>query len=134
MFLQESDLTQQIYNETLNAITREDPIFISTNIARAISEIDSYLNQKYNVAFMWAQEAEDRDPLVLGLAIDVTLYHMYAVTEEIPVIIRERYDYAKTTLRDIMKGLMKLSSVPLLSDDNDTANDQVQGGGINTRW
>jgi hypothetical protein len=118
MFITEEDLGQSIYNEVLHAVSREDSGFINRNIGRAIKEVDGYLNQKYDTAVLWAQIDDSREQTILGIVIDVALYHIHSVLEEVPVIRRERYDYAKSDLKDIRKGEIRLSGIPLLTETN----------------
>ncbi len=53
MFIEKEDLGQSIYTEVLDAISRTDQTFIDSNIARAIQEVDLYLNVKYNTEELW---------------------------------------------------------------------------------
>ncbi|WP_053405164.1 phage protein Gp36 family protein [Persicobacter sp. CCB-QB2] len=134
MFLEEADLKQGVYIEILNALSREDETFVSQNISRAIAEIDGYLNQKYDTSELWAQTGDDRNGIIKGLSIDVSLYHIYSVTEEIPDKIKERYKWAKETLKDIRDGLMKLD-IPLWSEKEEPDKQaDFFTGGLNNRY
>jgi len=133
MFLNENDLGSSIYSEVLAAISRDDQTFIDSNIGRAIEEVDGYLNQKYDTEVLWAQTGAGRNKTVLGLCVDVALYHIHSVTEETPVIIRERYDYAKSALKDIRRGDIRLTGIPLISDLGGSDN-EIIGGTISNRY
>ena len=133
MFIEKADLGQSIYTEVLDTISRADQTFIDSNIGRAVEEVDGYLNQKYDTEVLWAQVAPNRNKTIKGLCVDVSLYHIHSVTEETPVIIRERYDYAKTMLKDIRKGEIKLTGIPLLADDEDETNNEIITGNNSTR-
>ncbi len=134
MFLQESDLTDSIYNEILLAVTREDETFTARNIGKAIAQIDSKLCKKYDTDTLWAQEGEDRNELILGIAIDFALYHMHAVLEEVPIIRRERYDYARKDLEDIMNGEILLTGISLLNEIEETQDNEISSGSMSERW
>ncbi|BDD10878.1 hypothetical protein FUAX_33100 [Fulvitalea axinellae] len=134
MYITETDLQQHRYPELIDAVSRDDPNFVLANIGRAEREADGYLNQKYDTAELWAQTGEDRDPIVKGLVIDLTLYHIYSVAEEVPIIIRERYDYAKTALKEIRKGETLLTGVPLLADKERDPDPQILYGHRSNRY
>jgi hypothetical protein len=74
------------FDEIKDAISRDDPNFIERNIAHALKQIDSRLSIKYDTSVLWAQVGAERNSLILGIAVDFTIYHMYAVLEEVPVI------------------------------------------------
>ena len=133
MFIEETDLGSSIYNEVLQAITREIPNHINEKIVLAIDEADSYLNTRYDTTTLWTQTGTDRNALIKNAVIDIALYHIHAVLEEVPVIRRERYDYAKTTLKDIRKGETVLHSIPRLSD-TEPENTEIKYGGISKRY
>jgi phage gp36-like protein len=133
MFIEEEDLGKSIYSEVLGAIARENPNHNNENIALAIDEADSYLNTRYNTETLWAQTAADRNALIKNAVIDIALYHIHAVLEEVPVIRRERYDYAKTTLKDIRKGEIVLHDIPKLSV-SEPENTEIKYGGISKRY
>ncbi len=134
MFIEKADLGQSIYSEILDAISRQDQTFIDSNIGRAIEEVDGYLNQKYDTSVLWLQVGEARNKTIKGLCVDVSLYHIHSVTEETPVIIRERYDYAKQMLKDIRDGKIKLTGVPLLSENIETPELEVLTGSLSKRY
>jgi len=134
MFLQESDLTASIYSEILQAISREDANFISRNIGTAIRQIESKLAKKYDTSVLWAQTGENRNELVLGIAIDFALYHIHAVLEEVPIIRRERYDYARKDLEDILNGETMLTGIPLLNESEETADNEISSGTNSCRY
>ncbi len=135
MFIEESDLSQGVYVEILSALSREDANFVAQNISRAIAEVDGYLNQKYDTTDLWQQTGDDRNNIIKGLCIDVALYHIYSVTEMIPEKIKERYNWAKETLKDIREGLMKLD-IPLWSEKEEEEGGQADffAGGLNNRY
>lgn len=133
MFIEDSDLGNSIYSEVLQAITRNIPNFINEKITLAIDEADSYLNTRYNTETLWSQTGTDRNPLIKNAVIDIALYHIHAVLKEVPVIRRERYDYAKTTLKDIRKGDLVLHDIPRLTNE-DQEDNEIKYGGINNRY
>lgn len=134
MFLQEADLGQSIYSEILQAISREDPDFIESNIALAIQQIDSKLANKYDTSVLWAQVGEDRNKLILGIAIAFALYHIHSVLEDVPTIRRERYDYARRDLNDLAKGETMLTGVPLINETEETADNEITSGNNSRRY
>lgn len=134
MFIEETDLGESIYSEVLAAISRENSNFINEKIALAIKETDSYLNTRYDTETLWLQTGDNRNPIIKNAVIDIALYHIHSVLEEVPVIRRERYDYAiKTTLKDIRKGETVLYDIPRLTDD-EAVDVEIKSGGIDKRY
>lgn len=136
MFITEEDLKQSIYSEVLLAVTREDSGFINRNIGKAIKEVDGYLNKKYDTSILWNQAGDSREETILGIVVDVALYHIHSVLEEVPVIRREKYDYAKSDLKDIRKGEIRLTGIPLLTETNteDESLNEIISGNNNKRY
>lgn len=136
-FLTEEDLSSSIYDEILDAISRQNPQFIKDNINRTITEVDARLRTKYVTTDLWTQTGDDRDETILGICIDICLYHIHSVLEEVPIIRRERHDYAQQSLKDLTKinATMLLHSIPLITDDADTGEaNEISYGSNSSRW
>lgn len=134
MFLEKADLGQSIYTEVLDAISRADQTFIDDNIGRAVEEVDGFLNQKYDTETLWLQQGDARNKVIKGICIDIALYHIHSVTEETPVIIRERYDNAMQLLKAIRDGKNKLTGVPLLSENTENPENEILSGNLSRRY
>ncbi|MCT4647579.1 MAG: DUF1320 domain-containing protein [Carboxylicivirga sp.] len=134
MFLEEADLGQSIYDEILQAISRQDPLFIEGHISDAIADVDSYINQKYDTSQLWLQSGEERNRSILKICRDMALYNIHSVLEEVPVIRRERNDNALQLLRGIRDGKNYLAGVPLLSEQEESTDNEITSGSNSRRY
>ncbi len=134
MFLEEADLGQSIYDEILQAISRQDPLFIEGNISDAIADVDSYINQKYDTEQLWLQVGEDRNRTILKICRDIALYNIHSVLEEVPIIRRERNDNALQLLKGIRDGENKLTGIALLSETEETTDNEITSGANSQRY
>ncbi|WP_053404986.1 phage protein Gp36 family protein [Persicobacter sp. CCB-QB2] len=134
MFIEEKDLSQGVYADILQNVSRQDPTYIEQNIARAIAEVDGYMNQKYDTSELWTQTGDERNGIIKGLCIDVSLYHIFSVTEKIKQDIVDRYKWAKEALKEIREGLLKLD-LPLWSEKAEPDKQaDFFAGGLNNRY
>jgi phage gp36-like protein len=134
MFITEVDLKGKIYDEELDAVTRKEPTAINDNINLAIEEVDTYLNQRYDTSEIWVKRGNERHNFIKHLCVDIALYHIHSILSDVPVIRRERYDYAVSKLKEIRKGETKLPGVPLVKDEPEEKDQDILHGGIDTRY
>lgn len=136
MFLKFEDLLTGSYSEMLTALSRNDLSFIEIKMANAIQKINSFISSKYNTPILWAQQNEERNSLILSIAVDITIYDIHSVVnDDVPIIIRERYEYALQLLKDIRNGKNIIPDLPLLGSDlNNGISQETIGGGISTRY
>lgn len=138
MFCTKEDLIDNAYEGILDTLADNSDSFLLTNIAKGIEEVESGINQKYQTEEMWKKTGDERNILILSLVCDIAVYHAYKRAEEIPVSVREAYDYARDTIKDIRNGNISLRSVALISDaeqdPDQPSNDEIVGGGISNRY
>ena len=124
-FIDQDDFLIVATTEDLEAITpelEEDPDALNTAVATAQEEISGYLRNRYDVAAIFGAEGEDRNPLIVMRMADIALYHLCAkLPGRMNYDVRlERYESAKSWLKDIQRGQATLS-LPLI-DDTDPGN------------
>lgn len=124
-FIKMDDYDASIHNEILASITREDNAIVEICEDRAIMEMKSYLSAKYDLSALFPSApdagAEDtRNSLVLMMAIDITIYHLFSIhnPQKISQIRKDRYDRAVEWLKQVSKGDIAIEGAKRLLDDN----------------
>jgi len=125
-FLNDNDYKKQIREWIKNVLNYNDPQVQEDCELAAQSEMETYLNARYDIAkiFDTAQEAKDRNKLIVLYLADITLYHMFSniSPDMIPTLRENRYKAAIAWCRDVAKGTLS----PLLPERDATAPDTVQ--------
>ncbi len=113
-FLNSDDLLQAIDNYTLNGITENNPQLIDIAENRAIEEMKSYLNIRFDVVAIF--DPLSKNQLVVMYLVDMVLYHLHAriSPDHIPDLRKERYQTARTWLEQVADGF----AAPLLPHKN----------------
>ena len=78
-FITQEDYDASIHREILDALTRSDNAIVEICEDRAIAEMRGYLNARYDVDEIFSAEGEARNQLILMLAIDITVYHLFNI-------------------------------------------------------
>lgn len=104
-----------MYPEVVDAISREDTLKVDESIETAISEVDSYLNQKYDTESLWAQTGTARNKMIKHVTIHLALWHLCSPLDEIPASVDDNYKHAEKILDKISSGKIGLS-LPILKD------------------
>ena len=134
-FISLEDYDASIHREILDSLLRQgtsdyDPQIIEICEDRAISEMKSYLNKKYDCQAIFSQTGEERHPLILMFALDITIYHIFCQHNpyKMSKIREDRYERATTWLKGVMKGDITIEGAPLLPSDaiSDNSNWQIK--------
>jgi hypothetical protein len=72
-FINIEDYDASVHHEILDALTRADDAIAEICEDRAISEMKSYLSVRYDVDRIFSMTGNDRHPLVLMFALDITI-------------------------------------------------------------
>ncbi|MBQ4519831.1 MAG: DUF1320 family protein [Bacteroidaceae bacterium] len=78
-FINPTDYDATVHREILDALTRQDAAIIDICEERAISEMKSYLAPVYDVEAVFGARGEERHPLVLMMALDIAVYHIFCI-------------------------------------------------------
>lgn len=113
MFLTKEDVHTSIYPEIVQMISRYSESVLLAKLTIAESEIETYLCQRYLIRPELEKVGSARNPLLMSLAIDMSLYHLYANPETIPANRVKRYDQAIKMLEMLAKGEINLPGVPM---------------------
>ncbi len=101
------DLLHMISREELAELTAEaggepDAAVIGAAIAKAEDEINAHVAGRYQVPLAPVP------PQILGVAVDLALYHLYSRRSVMPVVRRQRYEAALMFLRLVAAGQVHL--------------------------
>ena len=105
-FITTADLLTAMYQEQLDAITREDDALPQFGMDAAEEEMKGYLSPKYNTDLIFAKEGMDRNKLLIVLCRDMAVYHILTLAN--PGMDyqskKDRYDRAVTWLKQVQNG------------------------------
>ena len=118
-FILTTDYDASIHAEILDALTRSDATVIEVCEDRAISEMRSYLDAIYDSDAIFSATGDNRHPLVLMMAIDIAIYHIFCIHDprKLSQIRRDRYDRAIEWLKAVAKGAVTISGAPRRNTD-----------------
>lgn len=133
LFIQTNDYDATIHREILNSLLRTDAEDHDAEIIeicedRAIAEMRSYMNKKYDCNAIFSAEGNNRHPLILMFAIDISVYHIFCQHNpfKLSKIREERYKRAIEWLKGIMAGDITIDGAPLLPESDITQNSPWQ--------
>ena len=102
-FINPEDYDASIHREILDALTRNDDAIVEICEDRAIAEMRGYLSARYDVDALFAAEGEARNQLVLMMATDIAVYHLFCIhnPQKISQIRKDRYERAVEWLKQV---------------------------------
>ena len=123
-FIQESDYDASIHREILDALLRHDSDVADSAIVeicedRAIEEMRGYLDKFYDTEAIFSATGADRNQLVLMMAVDITVYHIYCQHNpyKISQVRKDRYDRAVEWLKAVAAGKITIANAPKLAPE-----------------
>ncbi len=123
-FITPQDYDASIHSEILDRLTRSDDTIVEICEDRAIAEMRSYLSGRYDADAIFNAEGGTRLPLVLMMAIDITVYHLFCIhnPQKISDIRKDRYDRAVEWLKQVARQQITIDGAPLLPDEDRKRN------------
>lgn len=105
MFIELSDIKTHLYDEIIDAITREDEDILQASIDAAVSEAKGYLGD-YDVESIFTKTDSDRHPLLLIFLKDIAVWHFLNLSNpSADIELRKtRYERAIAWLKGVQKG------------------------------
>lgn len=118
-FIELKDYDASIHKEILDAVTREDEAVVEICEDRAIAEMRCYLSKRYDCDKIFTATGEERNQLVLMMAIDIAIYHIISIhnPQSIKGIRKERYERAVEWMEAVANEDISIDGVPLLPED-----------------
>lgn len=124
-FITTEDYNASIHQEILDAVIRSDSTIIEVVEDRAIAEMRGYMSRRYDCDKVFSAEGKERNELVLMMAIDIAIYHLFCIhnPRTMSEIRVERYERAIKWLEGIRKGDITVDGLPEVeSEVMDTAS------------
>ena len=78
-FIELTDYDASIHREILDALTREDESIVEICEDRTLAEMRGYLSRRYDCDRLFAATGRERNQLVLMMAVDITVYHIFCI-------------------------------------------------------
>jgi len=123
-FINTEDYDASIHAEILTALTRSDAAIIEICEDRAIAEMRGYMSARYDVDTIFSATGDSRNPLILMMAIDISVYHIFCIhnPQKLSQIRKDRYDRAIDWLKQVASCKISIDGVPLLGNDTQKIN------------
>ena len=132
-FITPEDYDASIHREILDALLRHDSDVSDSAIVeicedRAVSEMRSYLGKYYDCNAIFRATGSDRHPLVLMMAIDIAVYHIFCQHNpyKMSEIRKERYARAVKWLEAVAAAKITIDGAPKLPEEELHANSPWQ--------
>lgn len=127
-FITTEDYNASIHQEILDAVIRADATIVEVVEDRAIAEMRGYMSRRYDCDKIFSTEGEQRHQLVLMMAIDITIYHLFCIhnprmMSEIRV---ERYERAIKWLEGVRDGNITVDGLPEVASEVKDYSSQFQ--------
>ena len=132
-FIQETDYDASIHREILDALLRHDSDVSDSAIVeicedRAIEEMRCYLSKYYDCDAIFSATGSDRNPLILMMAVDIAVYHIFCQHNpyKMSEIRKERYNRAVEWLKAVAAANITIDGAPRLPEEELHANSPWQ--------
>lgn len=118
-FINSEDYDASIHREILDSLTRNDDAIIEICEDRAIAEMRGYLSARYDVDAIFSAEGTDRNHLVLMMAVDIAVYHLFSIhnPQKMSQIRKDRYERAVEWLKQVAAFKITIDGAPKLPED-----------------
>ena len=118
-FIDLKDYDASIHREILDALTREDDSVVEICEDRAIAEMRCYLSKRYDCDKIFSATGGKRNQLVLMIAIDIAVYHIFTIhnPRNLSPIRKERYERAVKWLESVADEDISVDGAPLLPEE-----------------
>ena len=118
-FIQSKDYDASIHAEILDRITRSDDAVVKICEDRAIAEMRGYLGGRYDCDAIFSARGDDRLPLVVMMAIDIAVYHLFSIhnPKAMSDIRRDRYERAVQWMEGVAAQRISIDGAPRLPEE-----------------
>lgn len=127
-FINPEDYDASIHQEILDALIRSDRQIVEICEDRAIAQMRGYLSARYDCDRVFAAEGDERSQLVLMMAIDIAIYHIFSIhnPRNMSQIRVDRYERAVEWLKDVRNGDISVDGLPEVEEETKNASSQFQ--------
>lgn len=118
-FIDPEDYDASVHREIINAVTRDDEAVVEICEDRAVEEMRSYMNRRYDCDQVFAARGRQRHALVLMMALDIAVYHIFCIhnPQMLPQMRKDRYDRAVEWLKAVRRGDIVVDGLPARVDE-----------------
>lgn len=118
-FIDIQDYDASIHREILDALTRSDESIVEICEDRAIAEMRGYLSVRYDANALFAATGSERNQLILMMAIDIAVYHLFCIhnPQKLSQIRKDRYERAVEWLKQVASFKITVDGAPKLPED-----------------
>lgn len=118
-FIDIQDYDASIHREILDALTRSDESIVEICEDRAIAEMRGYLSVRYDANALFAATGSERNQLILMMAIDIAVYHLFCIhnPQKLSQIRKDRYERAVEWLKQVAAFKITVDGAPKLPED-----------------
>jgi len=111
-----------------DSTTQQDKAVIEVCEDRAVSEMRSYLSKTYDCDAIFSASGDNRHPLILMMAIDICVYHIFCLHNpyKMSQMRKDRYDRAIDWLKAVASGKITIDGAPRLPEDQQKGNSPWQ--------
>lgn len=126
MYLTTDDYLQAVKDAVLTRIIESDSEIRDTAELTAQGEVEGYLAARYDTAAIFGATGSARHPKVVGVMVDIALYHLYSrmSPDQVPTLRKERYTHALEWLK--MVATQRIN--PNLPEPADQTKEEVRYG------
>lgn len=125
LFITSDDYKSSIHDEILDSLVRNDNEVIEICEDRAISEMRSYMSGRYDCDTIFSKTGDDRHPLILMIALDITIFHIFCIhnPQKLSQMRKDRYDRAIEWLTAVSKGNINIDGATILAQEDAKSHD-----------
>jgi phage gp36-like protein len=118
-FITKADYSASIHAEILDSVTRSDDASVEICEDRAIAEMKGYLAGRYDIDKAFGATGEGRHALLLMMAIDIAVYHIFCIhnPRNMSKVREERYKRAVEWLKGVQRGDIVANGLPIASEE-----------------
>lgn len=122
-FINIEDYDASIHRDILDALTREDASLVEICEDRAIAEMRGYLSGRYDCDAIFSASGTDRHQLVLMMALDIAIYHIFSIHNPMKLsqLRKDRYERAIEWLKAVAAGTISIDGAPLATEEKQIA-------------
>lgn len=118
-FITTGDYDASIHGEILNSLTRNDESIVEICEDRAVAEMRGYLGVRYDVDAIFSADGTARNQLILMMAIDITVYHLFCIhnPQKLSQMRKDRYERAVEWLKQVATFKITIDGAPKLPEE-----------------
>ena len=115
-FINYEDYDASIHRDILDALILQDEAIIEIIEDRTITDMRGYLASRYDVDAIFNAQGTQRNQLVLMMALDMAIYHIFCIHNPVKLstMRKDRYDRAVDWMKAVGRGKINIDGAPLL--------------------